>query len=245
MFMRLLGRAALLVFIAGPAFGAEPTPVRTINLPSTVDSLQARQARFAIEQAYLAMNIAVTFNTRPALRGLIEADAGQLDGEVIRPTTIEATYTNLRRVDVPIYLNGASVWVRKASGPAPATLQALATRKTVGIVRGIQHAESATKGWANVVVANNYPAAMRMLQTGLIDALLGGDGPIRELFVTGQFEMAQFNGADIYATPLFHYLHAKHADILPRVQAELARIKGQHATVLDGLLASGRPGVPR
>jgi polar amino acid transport system substrate-binding protein len=245
MIKRLFAWAALLAIMSGPAWSAEAAGARTINLPVTVDSLQARQVRFALEQAYAAINIPVKFSSRPALRGLIEADAGQLDGEVIRPITIEATYPNLRRVDVPLYLNGASVWVRTASGPAPTTLQALSARKTVGIVRGIQHAETATKGWPNVIVANNYQAGMRMLQTGMIDALLGGDGPIRELFVAGQFEGTQFNSAEIYATPLYHYLHVKHADILPRVQAELAKIKGQHATVLDGLLASGRPAVPR
>ncbi len=245
MFMRLLRRAVLLAMIAAPAWGAEGVAVRTINLPVTVDSLQARQVRFALEQVYATLNVTVKFSSRPALRGLLEADAGQLDGEMIRPISIESSYPNLRRVDVPLYLNGASVWVRKESGAAPATLQALSTRKTVGIVRGIQHAETATKGWPNLVVANNYQAAMRMLQTGLIDALLGGDGPIRELFVGGQIDVAHFNSADIYATPLYHYLHVKHADILPRVQVELSKIKGQHATVLDGLLASGRPAVPR
>jgi polar amino acid transport system substrate-binding protein len=245
MVTRLLGRATLLAMLACPAWGAEPGTARTITLPVTVDSLQARQVRFAIEQAYAAINITVKYAVRPALRALVESDAGQLDGDVIRPVTIEAAYPNLRRVDVPLYMNGASVWVRKESGAAPSTLQALAARKSVGIVRGIQHAETATRGWSNVVVANNYPAAMRMLQTGLIDALLGGDGPIRELFAAGQFDAAQFNGFDIYATPLYHYLNVKHADILPRVQAELSKIRGQHTTVLDGLLASPRPGIPR
>ncbi len=238
---------ALLLFFAmpgKPALAGELAAVRTIQLPLTVDSVQSRQVRFALELAYESLGIKVLFTPRPALRAMIEADGGQLDGEVIRPTTIEATYANLRRVDVPLYMNVASAWVRKDAGPAPTKLQAVQQFKRVGIVRGIQHAEESTKGWPNLVVANSYASGVRMLQMKVVDVLLGGDGPIKEAIDTAKLG-DQFAGNDIYAVPLYHYLHKRHADLLPLVQKELNKLKGQQATVLDGVLASGREGIPR
>ncbi len=235
----------LLACLALPALAADPAPTRTLHFPLTVDHVQARQVRHALELAYASLNIKVQFSARPALRAIVEADAGQLDGEVIRPIQIEDSYPNLRRVDVPLYMNGASAWVRKETGAAPATVEALSKFKRVGVVRGIRHAEESTKGWANVVLSNSYPAGVRMLQHGMIDVLLGGDGPIRDAIAASGVEASQFNGADIYSTPLYHYLHKRHADLLPLVQRELSKLKGQTGTVLDGLLASGRTGIPR
>lgn len=234
----------LLALLASPVRAGEPANVRKIHLPITVDSVQSRQVRYAIELAYESLGIKVQYTVRPALRAIVEADAGQLDGEVIRPTLIEATYSNLRRVDVPLYMNVASAWVRKQSGAPPGKLPAVQQYKRVGIVRGIQHAEESTKGWTNLVVANSYASGVRMLQMGVIDVLLGGDGPIKDAIDAAKLG-DQFAGNEIYATPLYHYLHKRHADLLPLVQKELNKLKGQQATVLDGVLASGREGIPR
>jgi polar amino acid transport system substrate-binding protein len=237
--------AAPLAWLVLPTRAGATDAARTITLPATVDSLEGRQVRYALDAAYAVLNTKVNFVPRPALRALMEADSGQLDGEVMRPRLIEGSYHNLLRVDVPLYSNMASAFVRAQSGPAPANLEALSKSKSVGIVRGIRHAEAATQGWANVVVINSYPAAVRMLSQGLIEVLLGGEGTIREAFVSNHLDASQFNGQQVYSTPLYHYLHKRHAELLPLVQAELAKIKGQQATVLEGLLASSREGVPR
>ncbi len=216
-----------------------------ITLPVTVESLQGRQTRFALELAYASLHIKANFTPRPPLRALNEADSGMLDGEMMRPAGIEGDYPNLLRVNVPLYMNVASAIVRQGAVAAPASVEALSKFKAVGIVRGIRHAEATTEGWRNVVVINNYAAAVRMLKEGMIDVLLGGDTAIVDAISSNHYDAGQFQKRDVYSTPLYHYLHKRHAALVPKVQAELARLRGQQATVLDGLQVSNIAGLPR
>lgn len=215
-----------------------------ITLPVTVESLQGRQTRFALEMVYASLHIKANFAPRPPLRALNEADSGLLDGEMMRPAGIEVDYPNLLRVNVPLYMNSATATVRQGVA-VPANVEALSKFKAVGIVRGIRHAEATTEGWRNVVVANNYVAAVRMLKEGMIDVLLGGDTAVIDAISSNHYDAGAFQRREVYSTPLYHYLHKRHAALLPKVQAELAKLRGQQATVLDGLQVSNIAGLPR
>ncbi|MFZ6653821.1 hypothetical protein [Undibacterium sp. TJN19] len=221
------------------------TAKRSIILPVFVDGLEMRQTRYALELAYAALGIKLSFVNRPALRALIEANDGQLDGEVVRDSSIEAGHPNLIKVDVPMFNYSGSAFVLKDSTEAPVSLEAASRLPSVGIVRGARRVEFETRGWTNIVVINDHAAAVRMLKIGRITALLGAYEVIKDAILTNQFSESDFRSYEVYTMQVFHYLHKNNADIIPALSTQLNKLKGNQATVLDGLRAGKLKDFPR
>lgn len=221
------------------AYAAGNAPEKSsITLPVYADSATIQKSCYALEHAYQALGIVVKFVDMPAASSLVESNAGNVGGEILRTSLIEATYPNLLRVNVLMYVWSVST-VTRSDRMAP-TLAEAAIGGQVGIVRGIRTAENATQGWTNVIVVNSYSSAVRMLKAGRIDILLGGTDEIREAMHGEQLMAKDVRFKEVMSIPLYHYLHTSKAALVPAIGAELARIKGKYATVLDGLNA--RPG---
>ncbi|MBC3920834.1 hypothetical protein H8L32_25440 [Undibacterium sp. CY18W] len=243
---RYLLASIMLMGFAMPGL-AQETPAsfkRHIVLPVFVDGLEMRQTRFALEMAYAAIGIKVSFVARPALRALLEADSGQVDGEVVRDNSIEASAPNLVRVDVPMFRYVGSAFVLKGS-ELPTSLEAASRLPSVGIVRGARRVEVETQGWSNLVPINDHGAAVRMLKIGRISTLIGAYEVVKDAILSNQFSENDFSSHEMYSIQVFHYLHKSHADIIPALGLQLNRLKGSQATVLDGLRASKIKDFPR
>jgi hypothetical protein len=211
----------------------------SITLPLVFDTPLSRQLAYALDIAYGALGIKVIYEPMPGQRALIESNAGRMDGELTRTSTIEESAPNLRRIGVPLSFFIASAIVLKNSGPAPTSLDAVSKMPSVGIVRGLNTPEYLTRGWHNITSLAGYGQALKMLQLGRIDVLLAGDEGARDAIKINHLNEQDFEFHTIARFPTFHYLHKSNEALVPLVSAELVKFKGPHASVLDAVRAGG------
>lgn len=187
----------------------------------------------ALREAYGRIGRDVEFVDMPGERAIVESNAGRTDGETARIAGMETTYEELRRVEVPLYLNTNSIFVFGGNKAVPSSLNALSQLERVGIVRGWKASEEATAGWRNVVNVTSYASALQMLKLGRMDAFLGrSEDTLRALQREG-LSLSDFPNRVVLRFPLFHYLHRRHEALLPAVTQELRRLQGKRAAVVD------------
>lgn len=187
----------------------------------------------ALRMVWAKLGYQLEFVDMPGERALVETNDGRTDGETARIAGMEATYPDLRRVDVPLYINTNSTFVYGAGKPIPATVSELRTLASVGIVRGWKASEDATYGWRNVIKVNSYASALQMLKLGRMDAFLGrGEDTLRAIQQEG-LNPADFPNKVVLRHSLFHYLHKKHEALLPLVARELLLMKGNNEAVVS------------
>jgi len=232
-----LSLALLLICLAVLALADTLPRKRTITLPLVFDTQLTRQLAHALDVAYGALGIKVNYEQMPGPRALIESNAGRMDGELTRTSTVEESAPNLRRIDVPLSFFIASVIVLKNSGPAPASLDTVSKMPSVGIVRGLNAPEYLTRGWPNITSLAGYGQALTMLQRGRIDVLLAGEEGARDAIKINRLNERDFEFHTLGKFPTFHYLHKSNEALVSQVSAELMKFKGPHASVLDAVRA--------
>jgi len=209
----------------------------SITLPLVFDTPLSRQLAYALDIAYGALGVKVNYEQMPGPRALIESNAGRMDGELSRTSTVEESASNLRRVDVPLSFFIASAIVLRNFGPAPTSLDAVSKMASVGVVRGLSTPEYLTRGWPNITSLASYGQALKMLQLGRIDVLLAGDEGARDAMKINHLNARDFEFHTIAKVPTFHYLYKGNEALVPLVGAELMKFKGPHASVLDAVRA--------
>jgi polar amino acid transport system substrate-binding protein len=209
---------------------------KTLVFPCYPSAAFARVSR-AFETAYAAMGYRAVIEDMPTLRGLVEANNGIAAGEVIRTPFVEKQSPNLIRVPVLMDTVGVCT-VTRATSSAVLTLEE-AARMHVGIHKGLTNMEALAADWPNVERALNLNALLKMLDAGNVDVIL----VYTENFY---FTLAQAGRSpDLYKIkevkrdPLYHYLHKRHAALVPAITAELNKIKGKYPTVVEGFQARG------
>jgi ABC-type amino acid transport substrate-binding protein len=227
----------LLTCLAVPVLADTLPKKHNITLPLVFDTQISRQLPHALDIAYGALGIKVNYEQMPGPRALIESNAGRMDGELTRTSTVEESAPNLRRIDVPMSFFVTSAIVLKNSRLAPTSLDAVSKMPSVGIVRGLNTPEHLTRGWPNITSVPSQGQALKMLQLGRIDVLLAGDEGSRDAIKTNHLNERDFEFHAIARLPTFHYLHKSNEALVPLVSAELMKFKGSHASVLDAVRA--------
>jgi len=187
----------------------------------------------ALRTVYGKLGMSVDFADLPAERAVVESNAGRADGETARIVGMEASYPNLRRIDVPLYVNTNSVFVYGVGKHVPVSLEQLSSLERVGIVGGWKASEEATAGWKSVVRLTSYGSALQMLKLGRLDAFLGRSEDTMRAMAPEGLSLADFPNKVVLRFFLFHYLHRKHEALLPVVTSELLRMKGKREAVVD------------
>ena len=116
-----------------------------------------------LKVAYRKIGISIELSILPGKRALKESSEGRADGEVYRIFEIGEEYSTLIRVPTPLYYIESSVFTRKYD--LKITDCSALSNYSIGIVRGIKHAELCTEGMNNVQV---FPYSSIMLK--LLDA---------------------------------------------------------------------------
>lgn len=207
---------------------------RTLRLTRIGQGPEVDRMESTLRSAYGRLGTQVEFVSMPAERAIVESNHGRADGETARVIGMDATYANLRRVEVPLYINTNSIFVFAGRRRVvPDSLAELAQLGRVGIVNGWKTAESATAGWQNVVRVTSYASAMQMLKLGRLDAFLGrSEDALRALQQEG-LPLVEFPNKVVLRVTLYHYLHKKHEDVLPAITQELLRLQGKKPAVVD------------
>lgn len=215
--VRLIVAALVVMMLCPLAVRAEQVLVLSGFDRSDVSRLVSRR----LMAAYSELGIGLRFETSEALRALSDAASGGSDGEVARIALVGSRYPTLLRVDVPLLTLNLTGY---AIAPEMKKLTDAELRDVqVGYVRGVKLAEAAVTGFANIWPADDVPQLFRMLSLGRIDVAIAGRRPaaaaIEALNLNGVYSLPALDAS----YPLYHYLHERHRDLVPRVEEVLKR----------------------
>lgn len=227
LFRLTIGTTLLLVTSLG--IKAEPM---SLTISSVTGTNEVGIAEEILSRAYKAIGLKVEFIGIPRGRGLMLANSGELDGEIVRIESVADSYPNLLKIPTAI-LSMDSLLIVNKSYQGAHELKAFRDYR-IGIIQGELHAQKATAG-LKVIQATTDKQLIAMLQAKRLDAIIIGNYDRRELEIYPNFEQLRVINPPLTSQPLYHFLHKKHASIIPKLNRALKMLKqkGVFETVVD------------
>ncbi len=177
-------------------------------------------------EAYRKIGVDVRFLTLPPARALIMSNEGQLDGEMHRIKGIDKHFKNLVMVSIPINRIEVVVFTKKKA----MNINRMSDLKPylIGIKIGVKFAEEITQKM-NVHKVVREEQLFKMLNNNRLDAVLSvhlvGLQTIRKL----KFKRIYDLKPPLVTKKLYHYLHKKHQDIVPRITKSLKEMEKENS----------------
>ncbi len=158
----------------------------------------------------------------PAERGLINANAGIEDGDLLRIAGLEKQYPNLIRVPEKLVDWEFTAFGKDAS--IPSSWEAI-RRRSVGHIKGWKIYEQHLAGAEAVVTADDPAQLFRLLELDRIEVALYvrwmGLALIRQQGLKGMRPLEP----PLATREMFIYLHKRHAPLAPRLADALRALK--------------------
>lgn len=174
-------------------------------------------------ELFARLGIAFEIQVLPAERALQNANAGIDDGDICRVAGLDSIYPNLVRSTESVMQYQMVVFSREGNFPVsgPESL----VPYELGIVTGWKILERTTQQHPSRIMVDSADQLFRMLDQGrvkiaLIDRLVGMEA-INRLGIKGVRILAP----PFLAGDWFLYLHKKHQALIPRIDAELRKMK--------------------
>ncbi len=198
------------------------------------DSIHSIVIDAILKQAYAKLGITVTFKELPAARALIDAVCGITDGSSQRIYAIGESYKSLLRVQPPLYIVQAVAYVRDDSITVRNAKDLKPCR--VGCRHGIVYIQKfITKHGLTAVQTQTYEQLFQLLTEKRLDAILVDQ--VHAAIYVRQHELTGIHPCDppLASEALYHYLHEKHADLVPAISRVLAQMKedGEIDRIID------------
>lgn len=168
--------------------------------------------------AYKKLGIEVQFIDLPAKRSLIESNQGKYDGEASRIWTITNYFPNLVRVPTPINYIEQSLYATKEHDIS--SCEQL-KNYSVGIRRGVKHAEECSAYTRRVVVFNDSNQMMKVLNAGRIDFVINARLHGLPFENNDDFPNILLIQPPLKRINLYHCLHKSNAILLDRIDEVL------------------------
>lgn len=193
-------------------------PIATLleNDPATVIASRI------LELAYKRLNLQLKVEQLPGERALRSANNGEMDGELYRRAGIEKDYPNLVQVAVPLMNYEIVVFCRDPSMVVP-NWEALRPF-AIGFVKGVKIIEANTLGMRADPTPTLRQAFMKLMlgRSDLVVAnRLSGLAALREL----NLDEMRVLSPPLAKFPVFHYLHNKHANMVPQLVKVLTQMQ--------------------
>jgi polar amino acid transport system substrate-binding protein len=191
----------------------------TLNFAVTSDDRFSKtMAQRVLSAAYKELGIEVAFTPLPIRRGYAQAEAGEVDG--LGMTVSLELAPSLLRIDVPISYEETAVYAtRRDFVPNGfASLQPF----LIGHIAGVRYFEQRLQGM-RTDPAPNLEALFRKLELGRTDLVTESrfNGClIKQLGLT----RVQLLQPSLEILPGFHFIHNKHAALVPRITAVLRKM---------------------
>lgn len=172
--------------------------------------------------AYHQLGISVTIQEMPAKRALVLSNTGETDGEVYRISNIHKKWTNLIMIPIVIYYNKIVV-ITKNEDFSIEGWESIRPYK-IGIVRGVLLYEENTKGM-KVRALTHTEQVYRSLNYDRVDIVV--DSLTTALKSISKFELSNLRIMEphIDKFAVYHYLHKRHKDLLPRITQILRKME--------------------
>lgn len=175
-----------------------------------------------LSQAYQQLGIQITINPYPGLRGIHYSNSGIIDGEAFRIAGIDKEFSNLIRVEVSLMTNSHYLFVKSGNEFVVEGWDSIPKNYLIGFQRGVKVIESATED--HQIKTESVSTATQLLQKlniGRNDAIiLPALAAAQNIQQLGLKDIVKLE-PPISSHNLYHYLHRKHAALVPKITAVL------------------------
>ncbi|MGE4422051.1 MAG: transporter substrate-binding domain-containing protein [Pseudodesulfovibrio sp.] len=208
----------ILVCLVVLALGSPARAMERLTLGCGDDTMSLASLE-VLKAAYARLDVDVDAERLPAARSMEQADSGVVDGEIIRIKAIEGECPNLVRVDVPInHVVGIILTCGRTIDPV--TLDK-ARELRLGVRIGNRYAEKLTGDFPRVLRLPDIDQLLKLLLARRLDAVLVDRYWAETRLGEPGMECLRINEPPVAVLPLYHYLHRRHADLVPAITAEL------------------------
>lgn len=225
---------ALVIALLAQTGAAEAKPYLISQIEG--DPLSGRAFEI-VREAYRRIGLEAQVELLPNERGIVSADSGDTDGDTIRMAGVEGRYPNLVRVpeavlnyDTIAFTSGLKFKVDGWDSLRPYSLC---------VIRGMKLAEKGSEGMQRELVSSSE-SVMRMLKAGHCQVAILGEAIWLEIDRLGTGPLRALE-PPVETTPLYHYVHRRHAELVPRLAAALRQLR-QDGTVA-AILAADRAAI--
>ena len=217
-----------LVWILAFSLASASVAQKTLVLSAVEEGLTVAVAERILKEAYQKIGITLEIRALPGSRGLFYSNTAHTDGEAFRIEGIDKDYPNLCRIDIPIFTNSLYLLVEKGREFTVDGWDSIPKGYRVGYQRGVQVIKNCTlEHRIETEQARNAGQLFTMLKFGRVDAVVAGQYQISASAEKIEREhMVQLQPA-VHSHPLYHYLHVKHAGLIPRITAVLREMQSR------------------
>lgn len=175
-----------------------------------------------LKKAYSTIGVDFDVDWLPPKRSLMIANSGFTDGELSRITTTLKNYPNLLQVKVPVnFIEGVVFTKRKTISVAGwQSLQPY----LIGINKGTIFAERGTKGM-NVQSVSSFTSLFKMLDKDRVDLVVAPKVIGLYHIAKNNLEGIVINKPYLVRLSLYHFLHKKHASLVPKLEKALKEMQ--------------------
>lgn len=217
-------KRALVVLMIVTSLGISPLAAQERFTFQSGPDIHTQVSEQVVREAYTHLGLTVQFKHLPWKDALTMSNAGQLDGEVHRIAGLTATFPNLVMIPVPVNFIETLVLTKEADVvlAGPESLRPY----TIGLIRGIVLHDKLTQGMQRTF-ATTGEQLFRLLEKGSVDVVLYGRlGALEQVH---QFQLAGITIVEppLDRTDLYHYVHTKHAPLVPRLTATLKKMAAE------------------
>jgi polar amino acid transport system substrate-binding protein len=213
---------ALALIAPGIAAAAD---AREIHI-STLDGVGIDPATSIAEQvmreAYRRIDRVLVLHKLPGERTLLEANQGRMDGELYRKLGMEREYPNLVILPVPLLTYEIVIFTRGTDFNVSGW-ESLRPY-TIGYVRGIKIIRENTTGMKTEPVPT-MEQAFQKLTMGRTDLVVGNRSSGLAAIETLRLDDVRVLAPALASFPVYHYVHKKHAPLVPALLAALQAMK--------------------
>lgn len=197
------------------------TPLRIARIENIPDQWVGGEI---LKVVYGRLNIPIELVDMPAKRALLDSSSGRLDGEVHRNIHVQEQYPSLILLRPAINYIEPSVFSKNLHF----AVKGWDSIKdySIGIVRGVGTSEDGTMGMKRVLAVTTMEQLMQLLDAERVDVAVSdsfsGLAVIMEL---GLGERIRVLAPPLQKTDIYHFLHEKHRDLIPRVERVLREMQ--------------------
>ncbi len=219
----------VLAFILTVGFMLASLPVcaqDTLVFSAVEGTRPAVVAGEVLRRAYKQLGIGVEIRELPGERALMYSHEGKTDGEAFRISGIENEYPKLLRIDVPLRVDRIYLFVKRGKEFAVQGWGSIPAGTIIGYQRGVKFVEINTvKYGLKTLGVGRSVQLFRMLDAGRVDAIV--EGPAKGAKVVKELGLQEIARLEppIHTSVLYHYLHEKHAHLVPKITAVLKEMK--------------------
>jgi ABC-type amino acid transport substrate-binding protein len=213
--------AGLMLFALDAAAAPAKTVLRLARLENIPDQFVGGEILKAV---YQRLDITVEFVDLPAKRALAESSSGRVDGEVHRILAVQSEFPSLIPVRPSINYIEPSAFVKQNDFRVDGW-NSIAPY-SIGIVRGVGSSERGTAGMSKVEAVASMDQLMKMLAFGRFEVAVNDrfSGVLVNRKLRLDTVVRPLSPA-LEHIPLYHFLHERHRDLVPRVEKVLREME--------------------